>query len=246
MAKEESVFLTDDSNLARQLIEAKEAVIGIVYVDNPRPEQNWSGVSYIVELECKEDVKELEEWYLQEVWCRCHKKPVVIGTIALESLQETYQLRELQVEDVKQLYTLYEDEAIKRWIPSLNRDILVEKEKARAYGKYVYEVYGCGMWVLEEVQTGHIVGRVGIEPREDEEGLFLGYMIAKSKRRCHLAQQACILAMDYVQKRLEPDELFCKIHKSNDASKKLAEKLGFVFWKEQETSILLKKQMYSL
>lgn len=225
------MYFTDEPDEARQMTQSGFAVVGICY---PGSEQkDWSGISYMLELEKIEELEELEDWYIQEVWCRYHKLPVVIGTFFVERLGLHMQLREMTVKDVDNLYTLYDDEEVKLWITPLNLDRNVEKEKIKSYIKNVYELYACGMWIVECINTGEIVGRVGIEPCEEEEGLFLGYMIAKQMRGNHIAEQACKLSLDYVKERLEPEGIWCKIDKDNIASRKLAEKLGFTLQEQR-------------
>lgn len=226
------VYFTEEPDLARQKAQSGFAVVGICY---PGPEkQDWSGISYILELENVEELEELEDWYVQEVWCRYYKESISIGTFSIEQLGIHFCLREMRIEDVEKLYTLYEDDAIKLWITPLDSNLSVEKEKAKSYIKNVYEMCGCGIWIVEAMETGEIVGRVGIEPCEGEEGLFLGYMIKDTMRGNHIAEEACKLSLDYVKKRLEPKEVLCKIDEENVPSIKLAEKLGFVFSEKKD------------
>lgn len=226
------VYFTDEPELARKIAQSGLAVVGICY---PGPaNEDWSGISYILELEDEEELEELDAWYVQEVWCRYYKEPVVIGTFFMEHLGMHFRLREIKIEDVEKLYTLYEDEAVKLWITPLNSDRIVEKEKIKSYIQHVYEMYGCGMWILESVETGEMVGRVGIEPVDGEEGLFLGYMIAEKMRGNHLAEEACKLSLKYVRERLEPERIWCKIAEGNMPSIKLAEKLGFTLREKRD------------
>lgn len=234
------VFLTEDPVLAREVVRTGEAVIGVIY---PGSEwEDWSGISYMIQLNHIKEAEDVEDWYVQEVWCRCHKEPIIIGVI--KDPESRYLLREMRLADVEALYTLYEDPVIKRWITPLDSDIFVEKEKTAAYIRNVYGLYGCGMWVLEEEKTGWIVGRVGVEPtkRNGEMQFFLGYMIAASRRRRHLAERACDMALDYVRMRQEPEAVWCRIAEDNAASQKLAEKLGFVLRENKEGEMLWKKE----
>ncbi len=223
------VYFTDEPDRARQIAQSGFAVVGICY---PRPE-DWSGISYILELEDIRELDELEDWYVQEVWCRHKKEALIIGTFFIESLDSNVCLREMKVEDVDKLYTLYEDEAIKLWITPLNSDKNVEKEKIKSYIQNIYGMYGCGMWILELEKTGEIIGRVGMEPCDGE--LYIGYLIAEKMRGKHIAEKACKLSLEYVKNRLEPEEIWCKIAEGNIASIKLAEKLGFELNEIRET-----------
>ncbi len=231
-----SVFFTDDADLAREMIQSGEAVIGML--DWNGKDQDWSNVPYLI----AQNVWEVEDWYLEEAWCRCHGQPIVIGTI--RDGQKAYRLREMRPEEIGKLYTLYEDSAIKRWIPPLDSDVSVEKAKASAYVKYQYEIYGCGIWVLEEETSGAFVGRIGVETDwcEGEVRFFLGYLTAPSIRGHGIARQACQLALDYVKMRQDPQEIWCKIACGNIASQKLAERLGFVCQKEEDGQMLWKME----
>ena len=93
-----------------------------------------------------------------------------------------------------------------------------------------YRFYESGLWALIEKATGKIVGKAGITDGE------LGYHIYKEYRRRGLAEEACRAII-----RREKEEgrtcVRLQARADNMASRRLAEKLGFVQTEEEICSI---------
>ncbi|MEI3521986.1 MAG: GNAT family N-acetyltransferase [Anaerosacchariphilus sp.] len=83
------------------------------------------------------------------------------------------------------------------------------EEEAKAYIKYMYGLYQCGMWVVLEKESGRIIGRAGfgIADYLPEAELDLGYLIDTPYRRQGYGEEACRAALDYGRDWLElPDQ----------------------------------------
>ena len=204
------VLLSDDPEEARALLAKGEAVAGILQED----ERDWSGVRY---LTTGEDVPE-EEW-LEMVHARCRQLPVEIART------ERLPIREAVPEDAAALVELYKDEDFRLNLEPIRETAEEEAESIRAYIRYVYGFYGYGMWVVTDL-SGRIIGRVGLECNAGEEGLELGYAIAKERRGRGLAEEACRAVLNYARERLDEDRIYARIRPDNEASMKLASKLG--------------------
>ena len=93
-----------------------------------------------------------------------------------------------------------------------------------------YRFYERGLWALVEKETGRIVGKAGITDGE------LGYHIYQEYRRRGLAEEACRAIIRW-EKEEGGECLKLRVREDNMASRRLAEKLGFVQAEEEICSI---------
>ena len=84
-----------------------------------------------------------------------------------------------------------------------------------------YRFHECGLWALVEKEKGLIIGKAGITDGE------LGYHIYRPFRRCGYAFEACRAIIGYAKKELDLACIRLKTDNKNEASVRLAEKLGF-------------------
>lgn len=129
------------------------------------------------------------------------------------------------------LYEIYSGEGITDYIECLYEDRRQEEEFTREYIKNMYHFYEYGIWAVCLKANGKLIGRAGLSNREvdGKNRLELGYVIDVSYQRQHYAYEACNAICTYVKNRLWETELVCFMDKDNVPSKKLAEKLGFVY-----------------
>ncbi|MCI8891971.1 MAG: GNAT family N-acetyltransferase [Eubacterium sp.] len=138
-------------------------------------------------------------------------------------------VREITAEDLDELYVIYEGEGITDFTePLFERK--KEEEYTRSYIQYMYYYYGYGMWVIQDRQSGKLLGRAGIEHRPTQQGtvMELGYIIRAEEQGKGYATEVCQAILAYAKQELEIKELHCFIHPKNQASIHLAAKLGFV------------------
>ena len=79
-----------------------------------------------------------------------------------------------------------------------------ELEAFPSYRKYMYEMCDMGYWVLEEKESGTIVGRAGVEPKiwnHNSSVVELGYLIDEKHRRKGFAYEACRGILEEAKKR---------------------------------------------
>ncbi|MEG0805901.1 MAG: GNAT family N-acetyltransferase [Lachnospiraceae bacterium] len=159
---------------------------------------------------------------------RAHGIPWEILTTA-----RTY-LREQTVEDVQEVYRLYEGEGITDYMeplfPSMEEEIAYTKE----YIRCVYEFYELGLWVVIDQKSGKLIGRAGLTPIDynGEYQLELGYVIAKEVQGQGIGEEVCLGVLDYAKKWQPGVKLNCFIDENNLPSINLSRKLGFS-WKEE-------------
>ena len=76
----------------------------------------------------------------------------------------------------------------------MEKSLEEELEAFPSYRKYMYEMCDMGYWVLEEKESGTIVGRAGVEPKiwnHNSSVVELGYLIDEKHRRKGFAYEAC-------------------------------------------------------
>lgn len=202
------VILSEDA-AALAKMRRRFPVVGVLReTDGERP---WLPVSY-----CAEGF-DAEEDYLQLAADRFYGRP--------RTIRETERLRIREIgegdwEEVKQAERKIGTEGFEEETGFSG----MEKSGLRAYIRNVYELQGAGIFLLEE-KNGQCVGLAGLEP--EAEGFFLSYGIMKEKRRQGFAEEACRALIDYAWKELSQESLYCRIRGENQASRRLAEKLGF-------------------
>jgi RimJ/RimL family protein N-acetyltransferase len=97
-------------------------------------------------------------------------------------------------------------------------------------------VRGFGFWFVEERETKKFVGRVGIWHPDGWPGTEIGWGIAAEYWGKGYATEAAVSARDWAFKSLEIDELISVIHPDNEASKKVAFRIGEKFKKTMDVN----------
>ncbi len=217
---EKALVLTDDGEIAKQCVAHELACAAVLHEQN-KGEQFPSG------MYCLEKIEEIEADYLYKVYERAKGIPWTI----LET--KRLLLREITVADVPRLYELYQSPEITQYMENLFTDPQEEIEYTRAYIKNVYEFWGYGIWLVIKKSTGEIIGRAGVESKEGEEGLELGFMLGKDYQHQGYACEICQAILQYAKEELSEDNIRAWVHKDNKASINLCEKLGMT--KSDET-----------
>ena len=136
-------------------------------------------------------------------------------------------IRELTLDDIDELYELYSDPMIKKFIPPLYEKREDEIEFERAYIEKMYGVCGFGYWLVLDKRSGDVIGRAGISPRTGYDKLELGYLIKEKYRGQGIAEEICRAILAYGRDYLEHTTYNAFIQADNTDSIRLAEKLGF-------------------
>lgn len=210
----------------------KELGIATMAYANPNiPNQTYAGVDMIVE-----GLEEVDADFLEKIYQRHHRIPWTI----LET--ERCVVRELSLEDLDALFSLYADEEMDKYTESLY-PYEEEKEFQRVYIENMYRFFGYGMWLVFLKETGELIGRAGLEHREyhEETELELGYLIGKSYQGKGYATEVCKAIVAYARENTYFERINCVIEAGNTPSIALAEKLGFVHIEDYE---LDKKRMH--
>lgn len=213
----------------------KMNIASIGYVNPLCGKQELSQAEVLVE-----GFDEVDFFFLERIYQRKHGIPwTVIET-------KRCFLREMVLEDLEELYQLYKDPDITRYMEGLYEERKKEEEYTKAYINNMYRFYGYGMWLVIQKETGNIIGRAGLNNVDihGEPALELGYMIGKTYQNQGYAAEVCEGIIQFAAKGTGFSVLNCLIQKENVKSIRLAEKLGFI-WKEEVKIKEKKMQRYT-
>lgn len=218
------LIVTDRADIAKYCLQHGFAVIGYLHEQNK--DASFDGVRYLIE-----DISGLDAPFCELAFCRAHQLPYTI----LET--ERCLVREITTEDVTRLYEIYADPAITDYIEALYTDETAERSYIREYIDNVYGFFGYGMWIVINKADGQLIGRAGIEPKEDFAEL--GYVIAREYQNQGYATEVCRAILTYAADSLGLAEVYIRVQKENAASLRICEKLKFQLVSRPEDSDML-------
>ena len=182
------------------------------------------------------------------------------GKIVLQT--KRFVVREMTMDDMDDLYKLYESPEITRFVEPLY-SFEKEREYQEQYIRLVYGEYGFGLWLVTDKKTGALVGRIGVEPRQERPGVLaamqdhygnkallppekiveMGYIVAVDWQGQGVATEVCRAVLEHARERLQKYGVYARVHPDNAASVRLMEKLGFspteVYYKGEQVWVLL-------
>ena len=180
-----------------------------------------------------EGFEEVDMIFLQRVYERHFNIPWTI----LETKRCI--VRELELSDMDDLFSMYAEPGMTDYMEGLY-EYEEELEYQKAYIENMYRFYGYGMWLVFEKKTGTLIGRAGVEHREELNGeMELGYAIRTSFQHQGYAYEVCQAIVQYAGEELQAHLLHCLIEKGNVISEKLAVKLGFSYHGDREIGGIL-------
>jgi RimJ/RimL family protein N-acetyltransferase len=89
-----------------------------------------------------------------------------------------------------------------------------------------WELRGFGMWAVEEKGTGDLVGRIGFAEPDGWPGFELGWALARRFWGRGYATEGARAALDHAFTALRKERVVSLIHPENEASLRVAERLG--------------------
>lgn len=167
-----------------------------------------------------EGFEEVDRTFLVHVYERHHGIPWTILRT------KRCVVKEFSMEYLDALFELYAGEGMTDYIEPLYP---YEEERAyqEAYIEHMYRFYGYGMWIVCDKETGALIGRAGIEHREELGGEpELGYAIGVPWQHRGYATEVCTAILDYAREELDIPSVCCLIEEGNTVSEHLAKKLG--------------------
>lgn len=209
---EELLIVTDMPEVAERFWYMDVAVLG--YLHEKNRDASFSGIRYLVE-----DFSGVDSAYCRMVYARAHGLPLTI----LQTKRCI--VREMTEDDLDRLYEIYADPSVTAYMEPLFEDPDEERAYIRNYIERIYAFYGFGLWSVFEKESGRLIGRAGVEQKE--EYVELGYLIAPEYQKQGYATEVCREILMYAEGTLGLSGIRAMVHRDNVASVRLCEKLGF-------------------
>jgi ribosomal-protein-alanine N-acetyltransferase len=147
-------------------------------------------------------------------------------------------LRRLLPTDLDRLFELYSDPEIRRYFPEGTLTYEETREELEWFLNGHPEHPELGLWATIHKETDQFIGRCGLLPWTIE-GRFeveVAYLLAKEYWGQGLATEAALAIVDYGFEQLGLSRLICLIDPENQASQRVAGKIGMHFEKQIEDS----------
>ncbi|MBI1880566.1 MAG: GNAT family N-acetyltransferase [Chloroflexi bacterium] len=143
-------------------------------------------------------------------------------------------LRRLTMDDLDALFALYRDPEVRKYFPEGTLTYEETKEELEWIINVYYGQYGFGLWATIHKETGQFMGRCGLLPWtiEQRPEVEVAYMLAKAYWGQGLGTEAAQAIAQYGFEQLQLSRLICLIDRENQASIKVARKIGMTFEKE--------------
>jgi RimJ/RimL family protein N-acetyltransferase len=214
MSAEPRLYLSDDP---KELISlTSEGHFAVPVLTDKNRDADFSSYKYIVS-----DPDNIDHDSYVKIWQRYASLPWHI----LDSDRLT--VREMCPSDLDDLYHLYKDKSVTRFMEDLFPDPADELQYIHNYIKNVYSYWNFGTWNVYKKDSGELVGRAGFNYRPDYEEPELGFMIGAAYQRQGYAFEVCKAILDYGFNELEFSSVQAMADRENTASVSLLKKLGF-------------------
>jgi RimJ/RimL family protein N-acetyltransferase len=148
-------------------------------------------------------------------------------------------LRLLQIEDLDELFLFYSDPDVIKFIPDAPRTYSEVRKELEWFLNGHPADPRLGLWATIHKETGRFIGRCGLLPwRIDEtDEVEVAFALAKEFWGQGLGTEAAQGILDYALRNLGLKRLVCLIEQENQASIKVAMKIGMSFEKEGRDEI---------
>lgn len=172
----------------------------------------------------------IDERFFHNILCRSLGKPVMIADT------KRLFIRELEPQDIKDIYQIYKDPDIRNYIPDIDDYLEEEMKKQEAYIKNVYSFYGYGMWGIFSKTSKKLIGKCGIENLEidGKSEIVLSYLLDTNHWGYGYALECCHAVLAYAREELDIQRIVAVIDKNNTRSQNTAKNLGMTVEKELE------------
>ena len=170
-------------------------------------------------------VDDVDDIVFERIYRRCRDIPWDIART-----ERTY-IRELSMNDVDDLFKLYEKPGMTTYMEPLFA-YPQEVEYQQNYINYIYKLYDFGMWLIYDTITDELIGRAGIEVRDTcdrEQQAELGFCIASDRWGQGLAYEVCSKIIEIAREEYGLTTLIARCDPGNAVSQKLLTKLGFAY-----------------
>jgi len=137
-------------------------------------------------------------------------------------------LRHLVIDDLDELFVLYNDPEIRRYFPDGVKDYEETKEELEWFLNGHPEHPELGLWATIHKETGKFIGRCGLLPWEIDGKLEIevAYLLGKEFWNQGLATEAAKGILAYAFNTLNLSRIICLMDPDNIASQRVAQKIG--------------------
>jgi RimJ/RimL family protein N-acetyltransferase len=142
-------------------------------------------------------------------------------------------MRGWREEDLEPYSALMADADVQRYLEGRPYDRF-ESWRSMALHVGHWVLRGHGFWVVELRDTGEFVGRVGLWRPEGWPGLEVGWTLAREHWGRGYATEAGGAALRHAFGSMGAERVLSVIHPENEASKRVAERLGLRFDRRME------------
>jgi len=148
-------------------------------------------------------------------------------------------LRHLVIQDLDDLWSLYCDPEITKYLPDAPRSREEAKEELEWHMNGHPKFPELRLWATILKETGKFIGRCGLLPWriDGQDEVEVAYTIAQEYWGQGLGTEAAQAILNYGLEKLNLSRLICVIDQANNASQKVAKKIGMTFEKEGRDEI---------
>lgn len=145
-------------------------------------------------------------------------------------------LRRMVLEDLDDLFALYRDPEVRRYFPegTLTQD--ETKEEIEWFLNGHPDNPQLGLWATIHKETNRFIGRCGLLPWfiDQNHEVEVAYLLSKADWGQGLGTEAAQGIVQYAFENLQLSRLICLVDRENQASIRVALKIGMAFEKEGE------------
>jgi RimJ/RimL family protein N-acetyltransferase len=139
---------------------------------------------------------------------------------------ERLRLRPYRLEDLDDLAAMFSDPEHMRWYPAP-----FDRETSTAWLERQVAAYGTrgfALWIVEDRATHEFLGTAGptVQTVEDMDEVEIGWHTRPGRKGEGIAPEAAAAARDWAFANLEIDHLISLVRPENQASVRVAEKIG--------------------
>lgn len=142
-------------------------------------------------------------------------------------------LRHLEMDDLDDLFRLYSDPEIRKYFPEGVLNYADTKDELEWFLNGHPKHPELGLWATIHKETGKFIGRCGLLPWtiEGRDEVEIAYLLDKAFWKQGLATEAARGILNYGFEKLNLSRLICMIDPENNASQRVAERVGMTFEK---------------
>ena len=140
------------------------------------------------------------------------------------------------MDDLDALAAIYRDPEVRRYFPEGTLTYQETREELEWIIDVYYGRYGFGLWATIDRETHEFIGRCGLIPWtiEGRAEVEVAYLLARTRWGRGLGTEAAKAVLAYAFEQLRLPRLICLIDPANEASVKVAMKIGMALERQAD------------